>query len=69
MFALSAGGGPAARHRRIVAVRRTTPGDEEVDRRSAADVPPGVEVVDVAAPGHNLLRYRPDEVTAAILGR
>jgi len=32
-------------------------------------VPAGVEVVDVAAPGHNLLRYRPDEVTAAILGR
>jgi len=25
-------------------------------------------VRDVPAPGHNLLRYRPDEVTAAILG-
>ena len=33
------------------------------------DLPAGVRVVDVSAPGHNLLRYRPDEVTAAILGR
>jgi hypothetical protein len=32
-------------------------------------VPGGTQVIDVAAPGHNLLRYRPDEVTAAILGR
>jgi len=57
----------------IVAVRRITPGDE------AAAVPgslapwsvdmAAVTVVDVPAPGHNLLRYRPDEVTAAILGR
>ena len=52
----------------IVAVRRTTPGDEEATG-VGAHVPVGVEVVDVAAPGHNLLRYRPDEVTAAILGR
>jgi hypothetical protein len=29
----------------------------------------GLAVVDVPAPGHNLPRYRPDEVTAAILGR
>jgi hypothetical protein len=28
-----------------------------------------VTTVEIAAPGHNLLRYRPDEVTAAILGR
>jgi pimeloyl-ACP methyl ester carboxylesterase len=51
----------------IVAVRRTTPGDEE-STGIGADVPTGVGVVDVSAPGHNLLRYRPDEVTAAILG-
>jgi hypothetical protein len=51
----------------IVAVRRITPGDEE-STGVGPDVPPGVHVVDVAAPGHNLLRYRPDEVTAAILG-
>jgi hypothetical protein len=25
--------------------------------------------IDLLAPGHNLLRYRPAEVTAAILGR
>ncbi len=50
----------------IVAVRRVTPGDEAV---RAAAAPAGVEVVELDAPGHNLLRYRPDEVTAAILGR
>jgi pimeloyl-ACP methyl ester carboxylesterase len=51
----------------IVVVRRTTPGDE--DETGVGDlVPPGARVVDVTAPGHNLLRYRPDEVTAAILG-
>ncbi len=50
----------------IVAVRRITPGDEAV---SDAAPPPGIEVVELGAPGHNLLRYRPDEVTAAILGR
>jgi pimeloyl-ACP methyl ester carboxylesterase len=52
----------------IVAVRRTTPGDEEATGIGEA-VPSGVAVVDVEAPGHNLLRYRPDEVAAAILGR
>jgi pimeloyl-ACP methyl ester carboxylesterase len=52
----------------IVAVRRTTPGDEEATG-VAEHVPAGVQVVEIAAPGHNLLRYRPDEVTAAILGR
>jgi pimeloyl-ACP methyl ester carboxylesterase len=51
----------------IVAVRRTTSGEEE-PTGIGADVPAGVRVVDVTAPGHNLLRYRPDEVTAAILG-
>ena len=51
----------------IVALRRATRGDEE-PTGVGADVPAGVRVVDVAAPGHNLLRYRPDEVTAAILG-
>ncbi len=50
----------------IVAVRRITPGDEGASRASP---PPMVERVELEAPGHNLLRYRPDEVTAAILGR
>jgi pimeloyl-ACP methyl ester carboxylesterase len=51
----------------IVVVRRTTLGD--VDETGVGDVvPSGARVVDVTAPGHNLLRYRPDEVTAAILG-
>jgi len=57
----------------IVAIRRRTPGDESVegvavpgiDRSSLGEI----EVVDVRATGHNLMRYRPDEVTAAILGR
>ena len=52
----------------IVVVRRTTPGDEDVDRRRRRPFRPAPRVVDVTAPGHNLLRYRPDEVTAAILG-
>jgi pimeloyl-ACP methyl ester carboxylesterase len=52
----------------IVAVRRTTAGDD--DTTGVGDtLPSGVEVIDLSAPGHNLLRYRPDEVTAAILGR
>ena len=51
----------------IVVVRRTTLGD--ADETGVGDaVPSGARVVDVTAPGHNLLRYRPDEVTAAILG-
>jgi pimeloyl-ACP methyl ester carboxylesterase len=53
---------------RIVALHRTTPGDDETTG-PGGPLPTGVEVVDVAAPGHNLLRYRPDEVTTAILGR
>ena len=52
----------------IVAVRRTTAGDDAATGVGDA-VPEGVEVVELSAPGHNLLRYRPDEVTAAILGR
>jgi len=50
----------------IVAVRRITPGDAVA---SDGPAPAGVEVVELPAPGHNLLRYRPDEVTTAILGR
>ena len=58
----------------IVAIRRVTPGDDSVappGGPAAELLASGVEVtiVEVAAPGHNLLRYRPDEVTAAILGR
>jgi hypothetical protein len=52
----------------IVAIRRVTAGDESAAAAGSAP-PPGVAVVEVPAPGHNLLRYRPDEVTAAILGR
>jgi pimeloyl-ACP methyl ester carboxylesterase len=52
----------------IVAVRRSG-SDGPVPAPLTA--PAGVElsVVDLPAPGHNLLRYRPAEVTAAILGR
>ena len=58
----------------VVAVRRVTPGDEAAlgavgATVPAVDPPGGLTIVDVPAPGHNLLRYRPDEVTAAILGR
>lgn len=57
----------------IVAVRRITAGDETaITAGSAAPVlspPGGLALRDVPAPGHNLLRYRPDDVTAAILGR
>jgi pimeloyl-ACP methyl ester carboxylesterase len=51
----------------IVALRRLTPGDDDATG-VGEEVPAGVRVVDVEAPGHNLLRYRPDEVTRAILG-
>jgi pimeloyl-ACP methyl ester carboxylesterase len=51
----------------IVAVRRTTPGDEE-SVSVAGKVPADVRFIEVLAPGHNLLRYRPGEVTSAILG-
>jgi hypothetical protein len=43
----------------IVAIRRVTPGDDSAAGARSA----------TPAPGHNLLRYRPDEVTRAILGR
>jgi hypothetical protein len=49
----------------IVAIRRRTPGVTGDDRDPQAVV--AVDLVDLDAPGHNLLRYRPDEVTAAIL--
>jgi pimeloyl-ACP methyl ester carboxylesterase len=57
----------------VVAIRRITPGDETAvepgDPAPSPAAPGGLTVVDVPAPGHNLIRYRPDEVTAAILGR
>ena len=57
----------------ITAIRRVTPGDVAAVAPGAAPptAPPsgGLTVVDIPAPGHNLLRYRPDEVTAAILAR
>ena len=52
----------------VVAVRRSTPGDDDATG-IGDDLPAGVRVIELSAPGHNLLRYRPDEVTAAILGR
>jgi pimeloyl-ACP methyl ester carboxylesterase len=52
----------------VVAVRRITPGDEGATP-AGTPAPRDVELIEVRAPGHNLLRYRPDEVTAAILGR
>jgi pimeloyl-ACP methyl ester carboxylesterase len=56
----------------IVAVRRITPGDETAVAPGAS-LPvasnANLTVIDIPAPGHNLLRYRPDEVTAGILGR
>jgi pimeloyl-ACP methyl ester carboxylesterase len=72
MFGYRPGEVLAAVRAPIVVVRRITPGDEAA---GPASVPPEVDskvdvsFTDVAAPGHNLLRYRPDEVTAAILGR
>ena len=54
----------------IVAVRRLTPGDETATAVGAPwDDAVSLTLLDVPAPGHNLLRYAPDEVTAAILGR
>ena len=57
----------------VVAIRRITPGEETAAEPGDASPSPspsgGLTVIDVPAPGHNLLRYRPDEVTAAILGR
>ena len=49
----------------IVAIRRRTPGEPIDDE---PDVGVTIRLVELEAPGHNLLRYRPDEVTAAILG-
>jgi hypothetical protein len=51
----------------VTAIRRRTPG-EVVPGDLPRSAPPDLTVVDLEAPGHNLLRYRPDEVTAAILG-
>ena len=57
----------------IVALRRITLGDASVVAAGPAasgSLPVrNLRIVDVTAPGHNLPRYRPDEVTAAIVGR
>jgi pimeloyl-ACP methyl ester carboxylesterase len=57
----------------VVAVRRITPGDDAAVVSGSGGPSSlalaGLAIVEVPAPGHNLLRYRPDEVTAAILGR
>lgn len=52
----------------IVAVVRRTAGEDDPAGDAALDDLP-VRSIQVDAPGHNLMRYRPDEVTAAILGR
>ena len=52
----------------IVAVRRRHAAGEDRATGIGVHVPAGIAVIDVDAPGHNLLRYRPDEVAAAILG-
>jgi pimeloyl-ACP methyl ester carboxylesterase len=50
----------------VLAIRRITPGD---DTSRLPSTPGGMEMrtVELVAPGHNLLRYRPDEVSRAIL--
>jgi pimeloyl-ACP methyl ester carboxylesterase len=53
----------------IVAIRRVTPGDDGLKAEPAFAPSGGLDVIELPAPGHNLPRYRPDEVTAAILGR
>jgi pimeloyl-ACP methyl ester carboxylesterase len=55
----------------IVAIRRITPGDATAVAPGAPGwaAANGLTLIEVPAPGHNLPRYRPDEVTAAILGR
>lgn len=69
MFAYDPGATLARVSAPIVAIGRRTPG-EAVDAGEAAarDLAPTIARVDLTAPGHNLPRYRPDEVTAAILG-
>ena len=49
----------------VLAIRRITPGDDTSRLRAI----PGIEMqtVELVAPGHNLLRYRPYEVSRAIL--
>lgn len=61
-------------HAPILAIRRVTPGDDAAIAAAGAagpaiEPPRGLTLLDLPAPGHNLLRYRPDEVTGAILGR
>lgn len=51
----------------ILAVRRVTPGDEATARRLEIEHAIPIRTIDVLAPGHNLPRYRPDEVSRAIV--
>lgn len=51
----------------ILAVRRVTPGDEATARRLEIEHGIPIRTIDVVAPGHNLPRYRPDEVSRAIV--
>ena len=53
----------------IVAIRRRAGADADASAASAASAArphAAIDVIEVDAPGHNLLRYRPDEVVAAI---
>jgi len=51
----------------VLAIRRITPGDETARRLPPASGDVEVPTLDLVAPGHNLLRYRPDEISRAIL--
>lgn len=51
----------------ILALRRVTPGDEATARRLEIEHGIPIRTIDVVAPGHNLPRYRPDEVSRAIV--
>ncbi len=53
----------------IVAVRRITPGDEATtgDRDPGLASRVAMRTMEIVAPGHNLPRYRPDDVSRAIL--
>jgi pimeloyl-ACP methyl ester carboxylesterase len=59
------------RHRPAEVLRRV---DAPIVALAATTLPPGpdlppIDVVHLPAVGHNLMRYRPDDVAAAILGR
>ena len=69
---LAAGGGAGRGAHRRVAVRRRSPASADralaaVDAARAAAGRPPIRTVPFRHDGHNLMRYRPDAVSAAIL--